>query len=56
MIEMGSRRDLRDDTTVRRVLGELRLHQIGADTRPPGTVGDDRHCGLIAAGFDAENG
>ncbi len=53
MVEMRPCGDLRHDAAVGRVLVELRLHDIGADLPP---LADDGHRGLVARGFDTENG
>ena len=54
MIEMGPRGDLRHDTAIRLVLGQLCADQIGADVRLRG-VANDRRGGLVTAGFNAED-
>ena len=55
MVEMRPRRDLGHHAAIGRVLGELRLDQIGADPRPARAPGDHRDRGLVAAGLDAED-
>src|SRR6185437_5592144 len=53
MVEMRPRRDLGHDPAIGRVLVELRQHDVGADFPP---LADHRHRGLVARGFDPENG
>ena len=54
MVEVRPRGDLRHDPAKGRVLGKLRLHQIGADNGRR-AIRHHRDRGLIAAGLDTEH-
>ena len=52
VIQVAARGDFRHDAAVGAVLVELRQHQVGANLA---RIGDHRHRGLVAGGFDAQD-